>query len=59
LVVEIQAKASKIPGGGNSTCRAIFTHHPKTRFQLQLESAGGLFLDLFNALNPAVVSILP
>src|SRR5271156_4488972 len=55
LVAEVQAKTFPISENEKFRQHLFFTlfHH----FQLQSECLGGLFLDLFDALNPPVPSI--
>ena len=55
LVVEVQAKAVPISESEKFRQHLFIPlyHH----FQLQLEKRGGLVLDQFDALNPAVASI--
>src|SRR5271155_4675576 len=57
LVVEVQAKLGPISGSEKFRQHVFFLLYD--HFQLQLERLGELFLDLFDALNPLVVSLCP
>ena len=57
LIVEVKAKSGPI-SEGEKFRQLLFSplyHH----FQLESERFGELFLDLFDALNPPVVSLCP